>query len=192
MPLRNCTMRTWQGCLRIFAARRAPSYWFMAADASASPRRSEEHTSELQSQSNLVCRLLLEKKQHLCNSSALGSGPPRDISTPITRCPEYTTCHGLGWPCSQRHSRRPLLVVLSPHLPTGQGPDREAGECDPHGRVDGGSCIHHSLLVCRRRALTTGSRRPAGGNLGLAELIGGIGVFERAVANGIGGSAGTI
>src|SRR2546430_8269417 len=26
--------------------------------------RSEEHTSELQSQSNLVCRLLLEKKQH--------------------------------------------------------------------------------------------------------------------------------
>src|SRR5205085_10309571 len=28
----------------------------------AAPRRSEEHTSELQSQSNLVCRLLLEKK----------------------------------------------------------------------------------------------------------------------------------
>src|SRR2546430_8596684 len=26
--------------------------------------RSEEHTSELQSQSNLVCRLLLEKKNH--------------------------------------------------------------------------------------------------------------------------------
>src|SRR5688572_31257298 len=28
--------------------------------------RSEEHTSELQSQSNLVCRLLLEKKKRLC------------------------------------------------------------------------------------------------------------------------------
>src|SRR2546430_10094322 len=28
-----------------------------------SPSRSEEHTSELQSQSNLVCRLLLEKKK---------------------------------------------------------------------------------------------------------------------------------
>src|SRR5688572_31081884 len=28
-------------------------------------RRSEEHTSELQSQSNLVCRLLLEKKNKL-------------------------------------------------------------------------------------------------------------------------------
>src|SRR5688572_32218505 len=29
----------------------------------SSPARSEEHTSELQSQSNLVCRLLLEKKK---------------------------------------------------------------------------------------------------------------------------------
>src|SRR2546430_8528348 len=31
-------------------------------------RRSEEHTSELQSQSNLVCRLLLEKKNRWCHS----------------------------------------------------------------------------------------------------------------------------
>src|SRR2546430_15454835 len=30
--------------------------------AACPPMRSEEHTSELQSQSNLVCRLLLEKK----------------------------------------------------------------------------------------------------------------------------------
>src|SRR5260221_4840856 len=30
----------------------------------ASPSRSEEHTSELQSHSDLVCRLLLEKKKH--------------------------------------------------------------------------------------------------------------------------------
>src|SRR2546430_8031099 len=36
-----------------------------ATSASARPTRSrsEEHTSELQSQSNLVCRLLLEKKK---------------------------------------------------------------------------------------------------------------------------------
>src|SRR2546430_4349087 len=32
-------------------------------DAGRPPPRSEEHTSELQSQSNLVCRLLLEKKK---------------------------------------------------------------------------------------------------------------------------------
>src|SRR5688572_31265330 len=34
-----------------------------AATTIASSPRSEEHTSELQSQSNLVCRLLLEKKK---------------------------------------------------------------------------------------------------------------------------------
>src|SRR2546430_9779167 len=32
--------------------------------------RSEEHTSELQSQSNLVCRLLLEKKKQMLRSCA--------------------------------------------------------------------------------------------------------------------------
>src|SRR5688572_31983617 len=40
------------------AAGRAAHRRLRAAD-----RRSEEHTSELQSQSNLVCRLLLEKKK---------------------------------------------------------------------------------------------------------------------------------
>src|SRR2546430_7687185 len=33
--------------------------------------RSEEHTSELQSQSNLVCRLLLEKKKRLIKGLTL-------------------------------------------------------------------------------------------------------------------------
>src|SRR5688572_32156476 len=41
-------------------ARRSPS--IIVQDVSAT-FRSEEHTSELQSQSNLVCRLLLEKKK---------------------------------------------------------------------------------------------------------------------------------
>src|SRR2546430_3471013 len=36
---------------------------FAAASNSRASSRSEEHTSELQSQSNLVCRLLLEKKK---------------------------------------------------------------------------------------------------------------------------------
>src|SRR5205085_10549141 len=55
--------------------------------------RSEEHTSELQSQSNLVCRLLLEKKKYeTLNTSRLGAlpfscvplgplGPPTSRST---------------------------------------------------------------------------------------------------------------
>src|SRR5437016_10868573 len=34
----------------------------ITATLSQKPRRSEEHTSELQSLTNLVCRLLLEKK----------------------------------------------------------------------------------------------------------------------------------
>src|SRR2546425_13264128 len=35
--------------------------------APATPRRSEEHTSELQSLAYLVCRLLLDKKKHQDN-----------------------------------------------------------------------------------------------------------------------------
>src|SRR2546430_5288539 len=35
--------------------------------------RSEEHTSELQSQSNLVCRLLLEKKKRKTRSARVSS-----------------------------------------------------------------------------------------------------------------------
>src|SRR5689334_24341848 len=34
-------------------------------------KRSEEHTSELQSQFHLVCRLLLEKKKTILNKNAL-------------------------------------------------------------------------------------------------------------------------
>src|SRR2546430_13531104 len=39
------------------------SIQFPPSWSKASRERSEEHTSELQSQSNLVCRLLLEKKK---------------------------------------------------------------------------------------------------------------------------------
>src|SRR2546427_8852080 len=42
----------------------------MAADQHDATRRSEEHTSELQSQSNLVCRLLLEKKNRTGKDAA--------------------------------------------------------------------------------------------------------------------------
>src|SRR5688572_32772957 len=44
------------------------SAWRMASSSCSTTitvLRSEEHTSELQSQSNLVCRLLLEKKKNL-------------------------------------------------------------------------------------------------------------------------------
>src|SRR2546430_12085666 len=44
-------------------------------------RRSEEHTSELQSQSNLVCRLLLEKKNTTAPSHRPSSLHTISIST---------------------------------------------------------------------------------------------------------------
>src|SRR5205085_12199137 len=43
--------------------RRGQQRQFLAQTAHVDVDRSEEHTSELQSQSNLVCRLLLEKKK---------------------------------------------------------------------------------------------------------------------------------
>src|SRR2546430_5511584 len=42
---------------------RAPRIPQLSRSAARRRNRSEEHTSELQSQSNLVCRLLLEKKK---------------------------------------------------------------------------------------------------------------------------------
>src|SRR2546430_11199182 len=42
--------------------------------AAAAGDRSEEHTSELQSQSNLVCRLLLEKKNRTTPYVHVGGG----------------------------------------------------------------------------------------------------------------------
>src|SRR5256885_12674679 len=61
------------------------------ADRTVQPRRSEEHTSELQSPCNLVCRLLLEKKKKpvqplsspnaLVASSSFAPRPPPLIPT---------------------------------------------------------------------------------------------------------------
>src|SRR5688572_31855179 len=48
------TLMRWTECFDHGVTRSGPSFGL---------ERSEEHTSELQSQSNLVCRLLLEKKK---------------------------------------------------------------------------------------------------------------------------------
>src|SRR2546430_7227103 len=71
-------------------------------------KRSEEHTSELQSQSNLVCRLLLEKK----NTKNKTAGPAtvarrtvlmrstrhaaRDGPSPCSRCSQSTSMSRTG------------------------------------------------------------------------------------------------
>src|SRR2546430_6346696 len=58
---------------------------------SADTDRSEEHTSELQSQSNLVCRLLLEKKKNTTHTpqqlrmpqSVTMQAPPSNALSPM-------------------------------------------------------------------------------------------------------------
>src|SRR2546430_695648 len=47
--------------------------------------RSEEHTSELQSQSNLVCRLLLEKKKKTQNYQSSQKRTARSLTDSIRR-----------------------------------------------------------------------------------------------------------
>src|SRR2546427_6495859 len=63
------------------AGARTPDASFSGPSSRRTPRtpapsRSEEHTSELQSQSNLVCRLLLEKKKNDDDDS--GNGPRKE------------------------------------------------------------------------------------------------------------------
>src|SRR5438132_8902741 len=66
-----------------------PASW-LAADhqlpaRTRDDRRSEEHTSELQSHSDLVCRLLLEKKKKKTTRDGHCTAPRRD-SRPEIRC----------------------------------------------------------------------------------------------------------
>src|SRR5256885_8365234 len=57
------------GCLRDAQARA----WITGRRAWVLPARSEEHTSELQSPCNLVCRLLLEKKKNVTHPLCLNT-----------------------------------------------------------------------------------------------------------------------
>src|SRR5260370_4103191 len=76
----------WPECGRVLAAN-TPSCREAAPCSGEEGDRSEEHTSELQSHLNLVCRLLLEKKKRTRTSDA----PTRAAQ------------------CLQRTDHRPLL-----------------------------------------------------------------------------------
>src|SRR2546430_5760213 len=67
----------WGSTLATRRKRRPTSRPLSIGTVSSLISRSEEHTSELQSQSNLVCRLLLEKKKKL----QTGRQRPGTIST---------------------------------------------------------------------------------------------------------------
>src|SRR5256886_6021674 len=67
--------------------------------------RSEEHTSELQSQSNLVCRLLLEKKKNEINRNPNHSSLSGSIF--VVRHPTI---------CIEIKDTRPLVSIAIPAL----------------------------------------------------------------------------
>src|SRR2546430_4037365 len=71
--------------------------------------RSEEHTSELQSQSNLVCRLLLEKKNRRCVRCT-----HREIDRGACNRRVYgSVAEGLLTALSSDyHPRRPLIALV--------------------------------------------------------------------------------
>src|SRR2546430_6571847 len=74
--------------------------------------RSEEHTSELQSQSNLVCRLLLEKKKYAFQSGRFFDGGSSDIGWATS------TDNGANWtngffPCTTPYSNPPGTYARS-------------------------------------------------------------------------------
>src|SRR2546430_5436291 len=68
-------------------------------------KRSEEHTSELQSQSNLVCRLLLEKKKKRITQ--------RELTKPTHHCQPLHRLHHACLPCRAQllHSPQDLQTV---------------------------------------------------------------------------------
>src|SRR5256886_13724886 len=92
-----------------------------AGSGPAAADRSEEHTSELQSQSNLVCRLLLEKKKR-------------------TKQPLSVLAHVLG---DHRHCDLPIVHVLAAAKDQGRIPrplwtslDHHALSYDCRCRID--------------------------------------------------------
>src|SRR5256885_6513308 len=82
--------------LPICACRRAGPCWCARCRSRPRPRccpgRSEEHTSELQSPCNLVCRLLLEKKK---NNSTITDSSSRIRSTTHSRSLSFRTPRSL-------------------------------------------------------------------------------------------------
>src|SRR2546430_6507874 len=81
--------------------------------------RSEEHTSELQSQSNLVCRLLLEKKK---NTTVMHTSRPASFclrftgtrTTPHTSHPPSPCRRPPIRPGSARASIRTISLTVCP------------------------------------------------------------------------------
>src|SRR5450432_1020881 len=67
-------------------SRPSPATW---PSASTRRERSEEHTSELQSRSDLVCRLLLEKKKITMSQARTAGGHTIDAARDLRGAPRH-------------------------------------------------------------------------------------------------------
>src|SRR4051812_49660341 len=73
---------------------RSPARFTSFPSPSTSSTRSEEHTSELQSHVNLVCRLLLEKKKRFHHGgSGFGRSAQATIRSEMHPAPSQTPTH---------------------------------------------------------------------------------------------------
>src|SRR5256886_7413017 len=94
-------------------------FWLVKPRTSwpATKLRSEEHTSELQSQSNLVCRLLLEKKkkkQHFARTSPNLHPPPTTMALSRRTSPvRYSLSAAAGVYVLTRRSGLPTYSLLT-------------------------------------------------------------------------------
>src|SRR2546430_144516 len=136
----------------------------------ASARRSEEHTSELQSQSNLVCRLLLEKKQRL----VAGRGPAP--AAPVLRRSGAGRARGgtarlVGRPPGPRRGQRAhLLDDVAPFPPSQLPTLRRALRC---GRGAGCEARRAARTVRLDQGNGAGADRPLRRRLGVVAAGGG-------------------
>src|SRR2546430_4182329 len=107
--LKSVSQATWQARLRVHFS--FPLFVFRSTLFS---QRSEEHTSELQSQSNLVCRLLLEKKKNVYSRSAcfLTSYPVSSwAQASAPSGPHLPDTAARARPCHLPYRRAPLVQV---------------------------------------------------------------------------------
>src|SRR5256886_537030 len=83
------------------------------SDETPSSIRSEEHTSELQSPCNLVCRLLLEKKNLSSAAFVLGRVPHKGSPDPLASGPHSLSARQPDRTASTPPHRSPLQLCVS-------------------------------------------------------------------------------
>src|SRR5215472_14084862 len=103
----------------------------------SSPRRSEEHTSELQSLRHLVCRLLLEKKKFSFDVDEKELVSSASISSPFS---SFSGCFLLLFVFFFLMIRRPPRSTLFPYTTLFRSPPRTAGRSRARRRASRSGC----------------------------------------------------